>query len=69
MDFFRVAVEDDHDLFPFGLTEVLEEEDDIDVVRQATGGREASEPAGTHEPDVVMMDLGMPGQGGIEATA
>ncbi|MDP6455038.1 MAG: response regulator transcription factor [SAR202 cluster bacterium] len=69
MDTIRVVVADDHDLFRRGLTEVLEEEDDIDVVGQAADGREASEQAGTHQPDVVMMDLNMPGQGGIEATA
>ena len=69
MDIIRVVVADDHDLFRRGLTEVLEEEDDIDVVGHASDGREASEQAGTHKPDVVMMDLNMPGQGGIEATA
>ncbi|MDP6511765.1 MAG: response regulator transcription factor [SAR202 cluster bacterium] len=69
MDTIRVVVADDHDLFRRGLTEVLEEEDDTDVVGQAADGREASEQAGTHQPDVVMMDLNMPGQGGIEATA
>ena len=69
MDTIRVVVADDHDLFRRGLTEVLEEEDDIDVVGQASDGREASEQASAHQPDVVMMDLNMPGQGGIEATA
>jgi DNA-binding NarL/FixJ family response regulator len=69
MDTIRVVVADDHDLFRRGLTEVLEEEEDIDVVGQASDGREASEQAGVHLPDVVMMDLNMLGQGGIEATA
>jgi DNA-binding NarL/FixJ family response regulator len=69
MDTIRVVVADDHDLFRRGLTEVLEEEEDIDVVGQASDGREASEQAGVLLPDVVMMDLNMPGQGSIEATA
>ena len=60
MDTIRVVVADDHDLFRRGLTEVLEEEEDIDVVGQASDGREASEQAGVHLPDVVMMDLNMP---------
>lgn len=62
-------VADDHDLFRRGLIEVLEEEDDLRVVGQASDGRSASQLAGVHNPDVVMMDLNMPGQGGIEATA
>lgn len=65
----RVVLADDHDLFRRGLAEVLEEEDDIEVVAQASDGREAVEKALDHTPDVVFMDLNMPGQGGIEATA
>ncbi|MDP6422783.1 MAG: response regulator transcription factor [SAR202 cluster bacterium] len=69
MDEIRVVVADDHDLFRRGLTEVLEEEQDVLVVGQAQDGREASEQVESVQPDVVMMDLNMPGQGGIEATA
>ena len=60
---------DDHDLFRRGLAEVLQEEADIEVVGEARNGREAVEKAGDIQPDVVFMDLNMPGQGGIEATA
>ena len=68
-DRIRVLLVDDHDLFRRGLAEVLEEEPDIEVIGQARDGREAAEKAGELVPDVVFMDLNMPGQSGIETTA
>ena len=65
----RVLVVDDHDLFRRGLVEVLEEEPDIDVVGEARNGQEAVQRAGELTPDVVFMDLNLPGQSGIETTA
>ena len=65
----QVLLADDHDLFRRGLAEVLQEESDIEVVGEARDGREAVEKAGDIQPDVVFMDLNMPGQSGIEATA
>ncbi|MCH8279620.1 MAG: response regulator transcription factor [Chloroflexi bacterium] len=65
----RVLVVDDHDLFRRGLMEVLEEEDDITVIGEARNGQQAIDRAGELSPDVVFMDLNMPGQNGIEATA
>ena len=64
-----VLVVDDHDLFRRGLIEVLEEEDDIQVIGEARNGQQAIEKVEELEPDVVFMDLNMPGQNGIEATA
>lgn len=69
MTSLRVVVADDHDLFRRGLTEVLEEEPDIEVVGEARNGQEAVQRAEQLMPDVLYMDLNMPGQGGIEATA
>lgn len=69
MSQIRVLLADDHDLFRRGLAEVLEEEEDIEVVGQARDGREAVQRAEELRPDVVFMDLNMPGLGGIEATA
>ena len=69
MSEIRVLVADDHDLFRRGLMEVLEQEDDIIVVGEARNGQQAIERAGELSPDVVFMDLNMPGQNGIEATA
>ena len=69
MSEIRVLVADDHDLFRRGLMEVLEQEDDIIVVGEARNGQQAIERAGELSPDVVVMDLNMPGQNGIEATA
>lgn len=68
-DRIRVLLVDDHDLFRRGPAEVLEEEPDIEVIGQARDGREAAEKAGELVPDVVFMDLNMPGQSGIETTA
>ena len=69
MSAIRIVVADDHDLFRRGLIEVMEEESDIEIVGEARNGREAVQRAADLSPDVVFMDLNMPEQGGIEATA
>ena len=63
----RVLVVDDHDLFRTGLRTLLEEQD-VEIVGEATNGDEAVRLVEEHAPDVVLMDLEMPGKGGIEAT-
>jgi len=63
----RVLIVDDHDLFRQGLRALLTEQG-FDVVGESATGEGALVLAGTYEPDVVMMDLSMPGMGGIEAT-
>lgn len=64
----RVLVVDDHPLFRSGLTGLLQTVDDIDVVGDAGDGEEAVRRAATLSPDVVLMDLNLPGVPGIEAT-
>jgi DNA-binding NarL/FixJ family response regulator len=63
----RVLIVDDHALFRRGLEMVLAEEDDIDLVGEASDGAEAVEKAGEALPDVVLMDIRMPRSSGIEA--
>src|ERR1700678_2901256 len=63
----RVLIADDHALFRRGLEMVLEEEDDIDLVGQASDGTEAVAVAGEALPDVVLMEIRMPKISGIEA--
>ncbi len=67
-DAIRVIVADDHAVFRRGLEMVLESEPDIDVVAEAGDGKEATELAVEHMPDLVLMDVRMPAHGGIEAT-
>jgi DNA-binding NarL/FixJ family response regulator len=62
-----VLIVDDHALFRRGLEMVLDEEDDIELVGQASDGAEACEKAGESLPDVVLMDVRMPKSSGIEA--
>lgn len=64
----RVMLADDHVLLREGLRKILEMEPDIDVVGEAGDGREAVEKAKELKPDVVLMDINMPGGGGLEAT-
>ena len=63
----RVLIADDHALFRRGLEMVLDEEDDIELVGQASDGAEAREKAAESLPDVVLMDIRMPKSSGIEA--
>ena len=64
----RVLVADDQDLVRAGLRMILEAETTIDVVAEATNGREALEQARLFHPDVVLMDIRMPELDGLEAT-
>jgi two-component system NarL family response regulator len=66
-DPIRVLIVDDHALFRRGLEMVLDEEDDIDLVGQASDGAEATQRAAESLPDVVLMDIRMPKSSGIEA--
>lgn len=63
----RVLVADDHGLYRRGLSMVLEQEPDMEVVGQAASGREAVELATRVRPDVALLDLNMPGGSGTEA--
>jgi DNA-binding NarL/FixJ family response regulator len=64
----RVAIVDDHAVVRGGLKQLLSSEDDIDVVGTAGSGDQAYEIVRSAAPDVVLMDLSMPGVDGIEAT-
>jgi NarL family two-component system response regulator LiaR len=63
----RVLIADDHPLFRDGLRSLLTARG-IEVVAEAGNGREALELAWRHKPDVVLMDLMMPGMDGVTAT-
>ncbi len=65
----RVLLVDDQALLRKGFRMILEEEADIDVVAEAADGQDALSSCLTHRPDVVLMDVRMPGMDGIEATA
>jgi DNA-binding NarL/FixJ family response regulator len=64
----RVLLVDDQTLVRAGFRAILEIQDDIDVVGEAGDGAEAIERARELQPDVVLMDIRMPGLDGIEAT-
>ena len=64
----RVLVVDDHQVVREGLVELLNRESDIKIVGQAASGAKATEMALHLVPDLILMDINMPGMDGIEAT-
>ncbi len=64
----RVLLADDHALVREGTRRLIETESDLEVVAEASSGEEALEAARRLRPDIAIMDIAMPGIGGIEAT-
>ena len=65
----RVLVVDDHSVVRSGLEQLIATTDDLELVGSASDGREAVDLATSVAPDVVLMDLSMPGLDGVGATA
>lgn len=63
----RVLIADDHPIVRQGLAAIIEQESDMIVIGQAGDGRSAIELFRQHQPDVMLMDLRMPGMGGVAA--
>ncbi len=64
----RILIADDHEVVRKGLRSLLESEPGLEVVGEASNGREAVERAIAAKPDVVVLDIGMPELNGLEAT-
>jgi DNA-binding NarL/FixJ family response regulator len=64
----RVLLADDHPVFRHGLHDLLDDADDVQVVGEAGSGEEAVHLSAELQPDVVLMDVKMPGMSGIEAS-
>jgi len=64
----KVMLVDDHDLVRTGIKRLLEDHPNINIVGEATSGEQALELITENDPDVVLMDINMPGIGGLEAT-
>ena len=68
MELIRILIADDHPHFRDGLRALLISAPDLEVVGEAGDGEQAISLAAKLQPDVILMDLNMPGVGGIEAT-
>ncbi|MDI9433769.1 MAG: response regulator transcription factor [Planctomycetota bacterium] len=64
----RIIVADDHTIVRHGLTRLLQQESDVEVVAQAQNGHATVELARELSPDIIVMDVGMPDLNGIDAT-
>lgn len=65
---FRILIADDHGVIRAGLVALLNAEPDMSVVAEASTGKEALQLTAQLRPEIVLMDISMPGMNGIEAT-
>lgn len=64
----KVLIADDHEILRYGVKTYLSSAEDIDIVGEASSGEECLELFEKHEPDVCVLDIGMPGKNGIETS-
>ena len=64
----RILLADDHALVRAGIRALLEKQDDMEIVGEAADGQETLKKVAELRPDVIIMDIAMPGMGGMEAT-
>ena len=64
----RVLIADDHAVVREGTRQILEQDEGLEVVAEASDGEQAVRLTGEHRPDVAIIDIAMPGVDGIEAT-
>jgi DNA-binding NarL/FixJ family response regulator len=69
MSTIRLLLVDDHKLFRAGIRSLLQTVSDVEIVAEADDGREGLRQIEAHRPDVVLMDVMMPGLNGLDATA
>ena len=68
MSKIRLLLVDDHEIVRAGLRMLFSAEPEVEIVGEASSGEEAVDAAGKLQPEVVLMDVAMPGIGGVEAT-
>ena len=64
----RIMIVEDHEIFRTGLRRALEMEDDLAIIKEAGSGEEALTAAVELEPDIILMDIHLPGINGLQAT-
>jgi len=68
MDKVRILLADDHQVVRRGVRAIIESQTGWEVVAEASDGRDAVERVAQHKPDIVLLDIGMPGLNGLDAT-
>lgn len=68
-DPIKVLLADDHTLVRAGIRALLEKVEGVEVLAEASDGREVLDLVKTHQPQIIIMDISMPGLNGLEATA
>ncbi|KGJ91578.1 response regulator transcription factor, partial [Thalassotalea sp. ND16A] len=62
----KIVIADDHSILREGLCSLFDKQDDIDVVAESSNGEETLEILRRHHPDVILLDISMPGMSGLE---